>query len=85
MRLSLKTKFTLAISLLVLAVVAVVSALYIARLTRQTMHQANDTAAFIAQQVYDACGNALKEAAERGESPASPNASRFARVCPSGV
>ena len=74
MRLSLKTKFTLAISLLVLAVVAVVSALYIARLTRQTMHQANDTAAFIAQQVYDACGNALKEAAERGESPASPNA-----------
>jgi PAS domain S-box-containing protein len=73
MRLSLKTKFTLAISLLVLAVVAVVSALYIARLTRQTMRQANDTAAFIAQQVYDACGNALKEAAERGESPASPN------------
>ncbi len=74
MRLSLKTKFTLAISLLVLAVVAVVSALYIARLTRQTMHQASDTAAFIGQQVYDACGNALKEAAERGESPASPDA-----------
>jgi PAS domain S-box-containing protein len=74
MRLSLKTKFTLAISLLVLAVVAVVSALYIARLTRQTLHQANDTAAFIAQQVYDACGNALKEAAERGEAPASPDA-----------
>ena len=73
MRLSLKTKFTLAISLLVLAVVAVVSALYIARLTRQTMRQANDTAAFVAQQVYDACGNALKEAAERGESPSSPN------------
>ena len=72
MRLSLKTKFTLAISLLVLAVVAVVSALYIARLMRQTLHQANDTAAFIAQQVYDACGNALKEAAERGETPASP-------------
>jgi PAS domain S-box-containing protein len=74
MRLSLKTKFTLAISLLVLAVVAVVSALYIARLTHQTFHQANDTAAFIAQQVYDACGNALKEAAERGEAPASPDA-----------
>jgi signal transduction histidine kinase len=72
MRLSLKTKFTLAISLLVLAVVAVVSALYIARLMRQTLRQANDTAGFIAQQVYDACGNALKEAAERGESPASP-------------
>ena len=72
MRLSLKTKFTLATSLLVLAVVvALVSGLYLARLTRQTLRQASDTASFIAQQVYGACGNALKEAAERGEAPAS--------------
>ena len=71
MRLSLKTKFTLATSLLVLAVVAVVSSLYLGRLMRQTLRQANDTAGFIAQQVYGACGNALKEAAERGEAPAS--------------
>jgi PAS domain S-box-containing protein len=71
MRLSLKTKFTLVTSLLVLAVVAVVSILYLARLMRQTLRQANDTDAFVAQQVYDACGNALKEAAERGEAPAS--------------
>jgi PAS domain S-box-containing protein len=71
MRLSLKTKFTLVTSLLVLAVVAVVSLLYLARLMRQTLRQANDTDAFVAQQVYDACGNALKEAAERGEAPAS--------------
>ena len=34
MRLSLKTKFTLATSLLVLAVVAVVSGLYLGRLTQ---------------------------------------------------
>jgi len=72
MRLSLKTKFTIATSLLVLAVVAVVSSLYLARLTRQTLRQASDTATFVAQQVYDACGNALKEAVERGERPASP-------------
>ena len=71
MRLSLKTKFTLATSLLVLAVVVVVSALYLARLMRQTLRQANDNAAFIAQQIYDACGEALREAAERGESPES--------------
>ena len=71
MRLSLKTKFTLATSLLVLAVVAVVSGLYLARLMRQTLRQANDNASFIAQQVYGACGNALKEAAERGDAPAS--------------
>jgi len=71
MRLSLKTKFTLATSLLVLAVVTVVSSLYLGRLMRQTLRQANDTAGFVAQQVYDACGDALKDAAERGETPAS--------------
>ena len=71
MRLSLKTKFTLATSLLVLAVVASVSALYLARLMRQTLRQANENASFVAQQVYSACGNALEEAAERGDAPAS--------------
>ncbi|HXQ27200.1 MAG TPA: ATP-binding protein [Candidatus Acidoferrales bacterium] len=71
MRLSLKTKFTLATSLLVLAVVTLVSSLYLGRLMRQTLRQANDTAGFVARQVYDACGSALKDAAERGESPAS--------------
>jgi PAS domain S-box-containing protein len=71
MRLSLKTKFTLATSLLVLAVVTVVSALYLTRLTRQTLRQASDNATFVAQQVYDACSNALKEAAEQGSVPAS--------------
>ncbi|HEY4710684.1 MAG TPA: ATP-binding protein [Candidatus Acidoferrales bacterium] len=71
MRLSLKTKFTLATSLLVLAVVGVVSSLYLGRLMRQTLRQANDTANFVAQQVYGACGDALKDANERGESPAS--------------
>ncbi len=71
MRLSLKTRFTLAFSLLVLAVVTVVSSLYIVRLTRQTLRQANDRAQFVAQQVYEACRNALDEAAERGDTPAS--------------
>ena len=52
MRLSLKTKFTLATSLLVLAVVAVVSGLYLGRLTRQVLRQADDRARFVAQQVF---------------------------------
>jgi len=73
MRLSLKTKFTLATSLMVLAVVTAASGLYLARLMRQTLRQANDTASFVAQQVLDACGNSLKESAERGEAPASPS------------
>jgi PAS domain S-box-containing protein len=73
MRLSLKTKFTLATSLLVLAVVTGVSGLYIARLTRQVLRQADDRAGFVAQQVYDACNQALKDAAQRDETPASPS------------
>ena len=71
MRLSLKTKFTLATSLLVLAVVTVVSTLYIARLTRQTLRQADDRARFVAEQVFLACKNSLTDAAARGDTPAS--------------
>jgi PAS domain S-box-containing protein len=71
MRLSLKTKFTVATSLLVLAVVAIVSTLYLARLTRQVLRQADDRARFVAQQIFLACQNALADSAERGESPAS--------------
>ena len=71
MRLSLKTKSTLAISTLVLAVVSVTSGLYIGRLTQQTLRQADDRAGFVAQQIYGACNTAISEAAERGETPAS--------------
>src|SRR5271170_3837802 len=71
MRLSLKTKFTLATSLLVLAVVTVVSGLYLARLTRQTLRQAHDRAHFVADQIFLACKNSLTDAAARGDAPAS--------------
>ncbi len=74
MRLSLKTKFTLAISLLVLAVVAVVSGLYLGQLTKQVLRQSEDRATFVAEQVYVACQSALADAAERGEAPASSSA-----------
>lgn len=71
MRLSLKTKLTLAISLLVLGVVTFVSSLYLGRLTRQVLRQANDRAQFVANQVFLACQSALGEAAERGDAPAN--------------
>ena len=71
MRLSLKTKFTLATSLLVLAVVAAVSGLYLGRLTRQVLSQADERARFVAQQIFLACQNALSDAAERDQFPAS--------------
>ena len=69
MRLSLKTRFTLAASLLVFAVVAVVSGLYLARLTRQTLRQASRNADFVAQQILRACSTAVSEANESGELP----------------
>jgi PAS domain S-box-containing protein len=56
---------------MVLLVVTVVSGLYLARLTRQTLRQASDRAEFVAQQILPACRNALYEAAERGDAPAS--------------
>jgi PAS domain S-box-containing protein len=74
MRLSLKTKFTLATSVLVFAVVAVVSWLYIARLTKQTLRQAARSADFVAQQILGACGSAISEANERGDvAPRDPS------------
>ncbi len=71
MQLSLKTKFTLATALIVLAVVTVISALYLARLTRQVIRQTDDRARFVAQQVFHEAQQALSDAAERGEAPAT--------------
>jgi len=71
MPLSLKNKFTLATALLVLIVVALVSGLYVVRLTRQVVAQANDRAQFVLQQVFVSAQNALREAAENGATPLS--------------
>lgn len=74
MPLNLKTKFTLTTSLVVLGVVALVSWLYLTRLTRQVIRQADDRARFVAQQVFLACQQSLAEAAERGDAPTSASA-----------
>lgn len=71
MSLSLKNKFTLATAFLVLIVVALVSGLYVVRLTRQVITQANDRAQFVLQQVFVSAQNALREAAENGSAPTS--------------
>lgn len=71
MTLSLKNKFTLATASLVLVVVALISGLYVARLTRQVITQANERSQFVLQQVFIAAQNALRAAAESGAAPAS--------------
>jgi signal transduction histidine kinase len=71
MHLRLKTKITLIMALLMLAVVGVNSALYVATLTRQVIRQADDRAVTFSQQVLSQANSALIEAAKSGEAPAS--------------
>lgn len=71
MQLRLKTKITLIMSLLVLAVVGVSSTLYVATLIRQVIRQADNRARLVSQHVYFQIQNALTDAARAGEAPAS--------------
>jgi signal transduction histidine kinase len=71
MRLRLRTKITLFIALLVLAVVGVNSWLYLARLTRQVIQQADERAGLVTKQVLFQAQNALRDAAQYGLAPAS--------------
>jgi PAS domain S-box-containing protein len=74
MHLRLKTKITLIIALLVLAVVGANSWLYVATLTNQVIRQADNRAGLVAQQVFFEAQNALADAANGGQTPASNDA-----------
>jgi signal transduction histidine kinase len=71
MHLRLKTKITLIMALLMLAVVGVNSALYVANLTRQVIRQANDRAGVAYGHVLFQAENAVADAAKEGKAPAS--------------
>lgn len=71
MPLRLKTKLTLTMALLVLAVVALISVLYVTRLTREVIRQADTGARQVAQQIFLQSQAALAEAAAEGAAPAS--------------
>ena len=68
---SLKTKITLTTALLVLGVVALISSLYVATLTRQVIREADERARFVAQQAFLQARQALADAAKEGSAPAS--------------
>ncbi|MGH9776415.1 MAG: sensor histidine kinase [Candidatus Acidiferrales bacterium] len=74
MQLSLKTKFTLTTSLVVLVVVAVVSSVYVSTLTRQVIRELDDRSHFVAEEVFRAARQALVDAANRGDHPDSASA-----------
>ncbi len=69
MQLRLRTKLTLVMTGLVLAVVAVLSAVFVARLSTQVVRTANDRARFVAEQVFNQARHAVTDAANRGLRP----------------
>jgi PAS domain S-box-containing protein len=71
MRLRLKTKITILITLLVLAVVGVNSWLYVAKLTSQVIQQVEASAVQVQTQIYTQVNNALRDAEQDGRGPAS--------------
>ena len=62
MQLRLKTKITLIMAFLMLAVVGVNSTLYVMTLTRQVIRQADNRASLVTQQVFFQAQNALADA-----------------------
>jgi len=71
MHLRLKTKITLIISGLVLAVVVVNSWLYMATLTQQVIREADNRANQVAQEVFFQAQSALADSAANGNAPLS--------------
>ncbi len=71
MPLSLKTKITLTTASLVLGMVALISFLYVATLTRQVIREADERARFVAQQLFLQARQALADATKEGWAPAS--------------
>lgn len=71
MHLRLKTKITLVMAFLVLAVVGVNSTLYVMNLSRQVIRQAEDRAQLVSRQVFFQAQTALADAARAGETPVS--------------
>ncbi len=72
MQLRLKTKFTLTVSLLVLGVATVLSAVYVATLLQQELRQTEERAQYVVRQVFFQAQHALEDAAAEGRAPSGP-------------
>jgi PAS domain S-box-containing protein len=71
MQLRLRTKLTLVMTGLVFLVVVALSAVFMARLTSQVIHETNTRANELAQQTFEQAKHALEDAKEAGMRPAS--------------
>jgi F0F1-type ATP synthase membrane subunit b/b' len=70
MQLGLRTKLTLVMKRLVFLVVVVLSAVFVARLTSQVIHEHNTRANELAQ-MFEQAKHALEDAKQAGERPSS--------------
>src|SRR5580765_2144611 len=71
MQLGLRTKLTLVMTGLVFLVVVVLSAVFVARLTSQVIHETNTRANELAQQLFEQAKHALEDAKQSGHRPTS--------------
>ena len=71
MQLGLRTKLTLVMTGLVFLVVVVLSAVFVARLTSQVIHETNTRANELAQQLFEQAKHALEDAKQSGDRPTS--------------
>ncbi|HVO56204.1 MAG TPA: ATP-binding protein [Dongiaceae bacterium] len=71
MRLGLRTKLTLVMTGLVFLVVVILSAVFVARLTSQVIHETNTRAGDLAQQMFEQAKHALEDAKQSGMRPVS--------------
>jgi len=74
MQLGLRTKLTLVMTGLVFLVVVVLSAVFVARLTSQVIHETNTRATELTQQIFEQAKHALEDAKQSGERPTSNSA-----------
>lgn len=71
MQLGLRTKLTLVMTGLVFVVVVVLSAVFVARLTSQVIHETNNRANELTQQMFQQAKHALEDAKQAGMRPSS--------------
>ena len=69
MQLRLRTKLTLVMTGLVFLVVVVLSAVFMARLTSQVIHETNTRANELSQQIFEQAKHALEDAKQAGMLP----------------
>ena len=85
MQLGLRTKLTLVMTGLVFLVVVVLSAVFVAQLTSQVIHETNMRANELTQQIFDQAKHALEDAKESGARRPHSSTTSFEKLNSAGA